>query len=59
MCVYKYTSGEGMNEEKKLIAFCLTPLAEALLSRISSNRNQKKGVGENFLQKHSSDMLGL
>jgi len=46
-----------MNEENKLIAFCLTPLAEALLSRISNNGNQRKGVGK-FLYEHS-DISGL
>lgn len=46
-----------MIEENKLIAFCLTPSAEALVSRTSNNGNQRKGVGK-FLHEHS-DILGL
>jgi len=46
-----------MNEENKLVAFCLTPLAVALLSRISNNGNQRKGV-EKFLYE-PSDILGF
>jgi len=46
-----------MIKENKLIAFCLTASAEALLSRMSNNGNQRKGAGK-FLHEHS-DILGL
>jgi len=32
----------GMKKDKKLIAFCSTPLTESLLSRISSNGSQTR-----------------